>query len=554
MHSRRNLCAIALSFILLGMLSPVLMPQTAFASSTIYIKSDGSILPSGVNITTTDNRTYTFTGNVNDTIIIQRDNIIVDGVGYSLMGTGEEALLLMYLTNVTIKNVRVEESQTGIYLYKCSLCNITSNVLTGNSWHAINLDTSSNNSICDNVVTGNSNRAIYVDYSSHNDILGNEVSNNYKGIELTASSQHNNISGNIISDNLHEGIILGWNCNYNDICENNVTRNTSTGIVIGPYSANNSICDNRLWNNTNTGLVLSHSANCTIIGNEATENFFGIEIMYSNNTLMRNNTMFGNEYDFGFWFISYSDFPNDVDVSNTVGGRPIYYWTEKQDMVVPSDAGIVILFNCTDMTVQNLNITDPVWDAVIVAYCTNTTIANNYIVNGEDCIYLWNCSNCNVTSNFLEGFMSIQLFNSTRNTIFNNTITGGGNMGAISLSLSRDNTFYHNNFTNNYYDVLVDEQDPNNWDNGYPDGGNYWDNYEPRMLGEKDECSGPNQNETGGDGFWDMPYPLNDNNTDRYPIVPEYSSMLTIILLVSASPLIIAVLRRKKISSKSQKL
>src|SRR4030065_2521885 len=102
MHSRRNLCAIALSFILLGMLSPVLMPQTAFASSTIYIKSDGSILPSGVNITTTDNRTYTFTGNVNDTIIIQRDNIIVDGEGYSLMRNVEEGLLIISLTNVTV--------------------------------------------------------------------------------------------------------------------------------------------------------------------------------------------------------------------------------------------------------------------------------------------------------------------------------------------------------------------------------------------------------------------------------------------------------------------
>jgi len=258
--------------------------------------------------------------------------------------------------------------------------------------------------------------------------------------------------------------------------------------------------------------------------------------------------MFGNDYDFGFWFISHSDFLNDVDVSNTVDGRPIYYWIGKQDMVVPSDAGVAILFNCTGVTVQNLSITDPTWNAVIAANCTNTTIANNYIVNGEESVYLWNCSDCNITSNFLEGFMSIELYNSTRNTIFNNTITGGGNMGAISLSLSRYNTFYHNNFTNNYYDALVDEQDPNNWDNGYPDGGNYWDNYVDRMGSmARDEHSGPNQDEPNGDGFWDMPYPLNDNNTDRYPIVPEYSSILTIILLVSATPLIIAVLRRKRI-------
>jgi len=254
MHSRQNLWAVAFSFVLLGMLSPVLVPETAFASNTIYIMANGLVSPSGVNITTTDNRTYTFTGNVNDTIVIQRDNIIIDGAGYSLMGTGEEALLLNFRINVTIKNVRVEESQTGIYLYKCSLCNITSNVLTSNSWHAIHLDDSSNNTVGGNDITGNSNRAIYVEYSSYNDIVGNEVSDNYRGIELSALSHYNNISENMIWGNLNEGIILR-DCNYNNLCRNNVTGNKSSGIVAGSYSANNTFCDNGLWNNTNTGLI-----------------------------------------------------------------------------------------------------------------------------------------------------------------------------------------------------------------------------------------------------------------------------------------------------------
>jgi len=57
----------------------------------------------------------------------------------------------------------------------------------------------------------------------------------------------------------------------------------------------------------------------------------------------------------------------------------------------------------------------------------------------------------------------------------------------------------------------------NFWDNGYPSGGNYWDDY----MGI-DIYHGPNQDIPGGDGIGDVPYIITGsagNNTDRYPLM-----------------------------------
>ena len=73
--------------LLIGMLVLVFNIKLVKASGTIYIRADGSIEPSTANITSVDNVTYTFTGNINDHIVVERDNIVVDGAGYSMKGT-----------------------------------------------------------------------------------------------------------------------------------------------------------------------------------------------------------------------------------------------------------------------------------------------------------------------------------------------------------------------------------------------------------------------------------------------------------------------------------
>ena len=126
-----------------------------------------------------------------------------------------------------------------------------------------------------------------------------------------------------------------------------------------------------------------------------------------------------------------------------------------------------------------------------------------------------------------------------------NTLTGSGNWGSIGVQLSHNNTFYGNYFIDNYIHVLIQEDvSSNNWDNGYPTGGNYWDNYEDRYSNAKDEKRGPYQNQTGPDGFWDTPYRINDKNKDHYPIVPELPSLILPLFMLAAS--LVALICKKK--------
>ena len=53
--------------------------QPVKASGTIYVRADGSIDPPDAPILTVDNITYTFAGNINDSIVVERDNIVLMG-------------------------------------------------------------------------------------------------------------------------------------------------------------------------------------------------------------------------------------------------------------------------------------------------------------------------------------------------------------------------------------------------------------------------------------------------------------------------------------------
>jgi parallel beta-helix repeat protein len=89
----------------------------------IYIRNDGSVEPETVPIEITGS-IYKLTNNVvHHTMEIQRDNIVLDGVGYSILGNasrikgyddGNNGVIINGRSNVNITRVNFEQGDTGI--------------------------------------------------------------------------------------------------------------------------------------------------------------------------------------------------------------------------------------------------------------------------------------------------------------------------------------------------------------------------------------------------------------------------------------------------------
>ena len=511
------------------------------AGGTIYIKADGSIDPPTAPIFSSDNITYIFTGNIYDEIVVERSNIIIDGNGCTVQGSGVGSGLSLHgidywnrLYNVTLKRANIKGSSVmpgaGVSLLFCNNATISANNLTENSL-GMQIFSSDNNFVSDNIIANNS---IGVDiwYSNGNTVFRNEITNNkggntggfylyasslnnfrennitnnsgyYGTIYFNEGSNNNTVSHNNIVKN-GRGIGSDWFSYYNVIYENNITANEHEGIYLYGYCNSNTIYGNNITNNE-YGIWSWGSSDNNISRNIVKNNKWGIGLYYSSNNFLRDNVMTGNSYNFGADGVL-----NDVDTSNTVDDKPIYYWVSRRDAIVPLNAGYVALVNCSNIRVENLTLTKN-GQGIQLANTVNSTIYGNNIANNEYGILLDSSSTNsvsrnNVTTNY---WIGISFSSSSDNSVNRNNITA--NDVGVGLYNSSNNSIYHNNFIDNSIQVMFIENSlANIWDDGHPSGGNYWSNY-----------TGVDAN---GDAIGDTPYIIDANNTDRYPLMAPFST------------------------------
>jgi parallel beta-helix repeat protein len=183
--------------------------KTARASTTIYIRADGSIDPVTAPIQRNGDL-YTLTSNIDsdlDGIVIERDNAVLDGTGYTVQGAEAPSSIGIYLpgdTNVTIRNIKIKAFESGILLDA---------------------------------------------YSTNNEISRSDLEDNEYGISCWAYADNNNIKGNNVTTNNLAGIwIVG--SSYNNISENMIAGNSQYGMSL-EGSWNNSIFHNKFVDNTN---------------------------------------------------------------------------------------------------------------------------------------------------------------------------------------------------------------------------------------------------------------------------------------------------------------
>lgn len=209
------------------------------------------------------------------------------------------------------------------------------------------------------------------------------------------------------------------------------------------------------------GIYLSSSSNDMILNNNITDNNEGLNLVYSFNATLRNNHMSG-----GAPFVVegnvLSDFIHDIDSSNTVNGKPIYYWVNQQDRIVPVDAGYVALVNSTNIKAQNLNLERVPWEGLLLAYTNNSLISGNNIRHTGNAIYSFVSSNNTISDNNIElwGMNGIYLLDSSNNMISGNNIAYSG--VGIFLKSSSNNTISGNNIAfKNQFGILLGSSNNN---------------------------------------------------------------------------------------------
>jgi parallel beta-helix repeat protein len=527
-------------------------------TKTIVVPDDYSTIQEAVDAASENDIVFVKSGTYNESVSIDQPISLIgeDPATTTIIGDLRLSgtVVLVRHDNVSVTGFTIQPSayswtRRGVHLLHVSYCNVFDNVILNNE-EGIWLYGCSTNNITGNTVSGASfggytSCGISVDCSPSNWICGNIVKNNRVGVSFDASP-NNTLYNNTITNNQHIGLAV--DSDGNSILDNTIEHNQATGILL--LGVNNILKDNKLNNNT-----LNFD-----IDPKLRVDFYN------------------------------SKFANDVDSSNTIEGKPIIYWINKQDQTVPEDAAFVVLVNCKNIIVENLNLAkNPV--AIILVSTVNSKVTNNSVEAPDYVIFVHNSSGNTVANNFVfKGGIGIFLHSSFQNEVIGNSVTDassgitlefsneniidgniifGGSMGIrfdgsnentvrknvmkdcelVALAFWRNasqNLFYLNSLINNTRNV----QEPrpefqafpiNIWDNGTV--GNYWSDY--------------NGTDSDGDGIGDTPYVIDENNQDNYPLtephaIPEFPSWIIMPLFLIVA--VVAVIFKKRLTQSSEKL
>ena len=390
-------------------------------------------------------------------------------------------VILVNCTKFNVTNLDLSNGTTGLELAFSSYNNISENIFDKNKLVAIDLDCSGNNFniIIQNTMTEN-NYAIDVDLSNHNTISANKIQNN--GVGLSFDSCNNNIISENDIQNSYNGIHLTSSSN----------NNLDSNVIID--------CD-----------------------------FCGIYLLYSKDNILRNNEMVN--CGLLVYGSTISEYINNVDTSNKINGRIIYYYMNQNSIDVPDDAGEIILVNCIYCNATNLDLSNGTI-GVELAYSSYIIISKNTLINNNFAgIYVESSSKNTIERNIIEDNsygIDLQLADNNKiknnnirrnsygcyiylsnlNTLFGNKILYNS-YGIVLNFPSDNNSIYQNNLIDNGYNAWDENDNSNTWHFGKK--GNYWGNYKKLY---------PNAKKILLKGIWNTPYEIpNKENIDGYPLL-----------------------------------
>ncbi len=356
---------------------------------------------------------------------------------------------------------------------------------------------------------------------------------------------HNNF--NIVLWNVTDCSILNCilsNSNYNiEICENshNITIfncSLENGDMVGLWLVGDATSLGQISNasisycNINQscyGIKIDDAKNVIIKNNTIHDNKFGIYLdvpsspLRTENITIFNNTINDNKLN-GIFCSGDNNVSNITIYNNNISNNAEESTGEKSAY---GEGGIVFYDSNDNITIKNNTIDSNFNFGIYLGSSENIQIINNNVLNSKSVegafgigIFLQRSSFNNITSNTIAYNQNIGINieghtssgSSKNNTICRNSIINNDRYGMLFYSNTMNNSFYHNNIINNTIANAYDSCE-NLCDNGYPSGGNFWDDY-----------TGQDSNQ---DGIGDTSYLFDEDQEDRYPLMsPIYHPTL----------------------------
>jgi len=324
-----------------------------------------------------------YSGTYNESLAINKSLYLI-GIGNPLIHSTVSTSVMVTANGCSLSNFsfRTDGSLWGIRLFSNNNSIINCSVLE--STRDLDLVSSSNNIISNNHFCGGW-IGIVLSGSSNNTIINNNV--------------HSHVYGEIrLEDESHNNFVYNNEFSYSDITE---------GIVNEGGSSNNILSGNNVSSNRHGGIKIVSGENLTMVGNRLTNN--GLLLNVPLETL------------------SYYTIEN-----NTINGRPIYVYINKVGLNVPLNAGQVFLYNCTNCSIVNLNISEVDPGISLISSSHNTITGNNVSSstgwgNAGYGILLSESHNNSISNNNVSKYFGqIYLSSSNNNKMSNNSLGSGG--------------------------------------------------------------------------------------------------------------------------------
>ncbi|MBC7130133.1 right-handed parallel beta-helix repeat-containing protein [Candidatus Bathyarchaeota archaeon] len=243
-----------------------------YGSDAILILPDGSIYPSTAPITKSGDNYYVVEEDLTLPIKVGKDHIVIDGAGHTLKGRkiyDSRGIDLAGRKNVTVKNLKIESFDYGVYLNSTSDCTIMEN------------------EFMENYV------AVWISFSSNNKVLANSIAN------ISLSQGYGiwvkNSTGNLVDGNnvtlYSYGIYLGYS--DDNVISENILKENRVGVYLY-RSSDNMLSGNKLINNVDSGIHMLMASNNIIKLNQLSTNGVALSLDNSNNNLIYNNNFLNN--------------------------------------------------------------------------------------------------------------------------------------------------------------------------------------------------------------------------------------------------------------------